>query len=128
MPFFKTTDNIFKDKKEYFDPNWMDSDTVILPPRREWDYSRLMQIEDVDLWEVIYEAGSCIYAAWSPFAEFYMVMPLVAENNAHSIELYYGPGANAMVRKRMKEMGMIVPNVQAWIEPEDMWLYPEALK
>ncbi len=50
---FKSTQNIFKDLQEYFDPNWMDSNSLILPPKKEWDYKRPMQIEDVDLWEVI---------------------------------------------------------------------------
>jgi hypothetical protein len=72
---FKTTQNIFKDFGEHFDPNWMDSDSLILPPKKEWDYKRPMQIEDVDLWEVIYEQGGSVgvYAAYNPFAEFYMI-------------------------------------------------------
>jgi hypothetical protein len=126
MPFFKTTENIFKNYGEHFDPNWMDSDKVILPPKTNWDYSRPMQIEDVDLWEVIYEAGFCIYAAWSPFAEFYMVMPLFADNNSSAIELYYGPGANEKVKKRMKELNLFIPNIKVWVEPEDMWLYTDS--
>ena len=34
-----------------------------------------MQIEDVDLWEVIYEQGGSVgvYASYNPFAEFYMI-------------------------------------------------------
>ena len=69
---FKTTQNIFKDFEEYFDPNWMDSNSLILPPKKEWDYKRPMQIEDVDLWEVIYEQGGAVgvYASYNPFAEF----------------------------------------------------------
>lgn len=126
MPFFKTTENIFKNYGEYFDPNWMDSDKVILPPKTNWDYSRPMQIEDVDLWEVIYEAGSCVYAAWSPFAEFYMIMPLFSDSNSPSIELYYGAGANEKVKKRMKELNLFVPNIKVWVEPEDMWLYTDS--
>ncbi len=77
MPQFRTTYNILtkSDEDELFDPNWMDSDKIILPPRVEWDYSRELQIEDVNIWEIIYQQGGGIglYAAWDPFAEFYML-------------------------------------------------------
>lgn len=122
MPFFKTTENIFKDKGEYFDPNWMDSDKVILPPRTEWDYKRNMQIEDVDIWEVIIEAGYSVYAAWSPYAEFYMLLPTVFYND-NGVELYYGKGAHNMIIKRMKELEIPVSIKKIWVEPKDMWLY-----
>ena len=76
MPFFKTTYNILvrPGEDELFDPNWMNSDKMILPPKKDWDYSRELQIEDIHIWEVLYEAsgGIGIYAAWDPFAEFYM--------------------------------------------------------
>jgi hypothetical protein len=122
MPFFKTTENIFKDKGEYFDPNWMDSDKLVLPPRTSWDYKRNMQIEDVDLWEVIVEAGYSIYAAWSPYAEFYMLIPTVFYDT-EGVELYYGKGASNMIIKRTKELGIPISTNKIWVEPEDMWLY-----
>ena len=55
MPFFKTTNNIVTDHGEHFDENWMDSDTLILPPKDEWTYDRELTIDDIDLWEVIFE-------------------------------------------------------------------------
>ena len=122
MPFFKTTENIFKDKREYFDPNWMDSDKLILPPKTKWDYQRDMQIEDVDLWEVIVEAGYSIYASWSPYAEFYMIMPTVFYDT-EGVEVYYGKGASDMVIKRAKELNIPISANKIWVEPEDMWLY-----
>jgi hypothetical protein len=122
VPFFKTTENIFKDKGEYFDPNWMDSDKLVLPPRTSWDYKRNMQIEDVDLWEVIVEAGYSIYAAWSPYAEFYMLIPTVFYDT-EGVELYYGKGASNMIIKRTKELGIPISTNKIWVEPEDMWLY-----
>ena len=54
---FRSTQNIFSDLGEIFEPNWMDSDKIVLPPNPKWDYSRPLQIEDVDIWEVIWEAG-----------------------------------------------------------------------
>ena len=53
MPFFKTTANIFVDNKEYFDENWMNYDKVQTPPKYDWDYSRELQIEDVDIFLIL---------------------------------------------------------------------------
>jgi hypothetical protein len=127
MPFFKTTHNILVDNREYFDPNWMDSDKLVLPPKKEWDYQREMQIEDVDIWELIAENGSVgVYAAWSPYAEFYLVKPpwWVMEKG-WGLETYYGKGALKQVKKRMQELGLYIPDIKHWVEPEDMWLYED---
>lgn len=126
---FKTTHNIFKDFAEYFDPNWMDSDTLILPPKKEWDYKRPMKIEDVNLWEVIYEAGGGfgVFASYDPYAEFYMVrVGWELENKAYGAEIYYGPGAQKKVLKRAKELNIPLVTSPIWVEPEDMWLYQPA--
>ena len=125
---FKTTHNIFKDFGEYFDPNWMDSSKIITPPKKEWDYKRPMQIEDVDLWEVIYEQGGAVgvYASWNPYAEFYMIrVGWFLEQQGHGAEVYYGPGSMKKVMKRMNEMGIPYAVNKVWVEPEDMPLYME---
>jgi hypothetical protein len=123
---FKTTQNIFKDLQEYFDPNWMDSDKIITPPKTNWDYKRPMQIEDVNLWEVIYEQGGAVgvYASWDPYAEFYMIrVGWFLEQQGYGAEVYYGPGAQKQVQNRMREMSIPFSVNQTWVEPEDMWLY-----
>ena len=104
----------------------MDSNKVGMPPKREWDYSRQLQIEDVDIWEVIYEQGGAVgvYAAWSPYAEFYMVrVGWKKEAEGYGVETYYGPGAQKQVQNRMREMSIPFSVNQTWVEPEDMWLY-----
>ena len=123
---FKSTQNIFKDFGELFDPNWVDSNTIITPPKKEWDYKRPMQIEDVDLWEVIYEQGGAVgvYASWNPYAEFYMIrVGWFLEQQGHGAEVYYGPGSMKKVMKRMNEMGIPYAVNKVWVEPEDMPLY-----
>jgi hypothetical protein len=123
---FKSSQNIFKDFGEVFDPNWMDSNKVILPPKTDWDYKREMRFEDVNIWEVIYEHGGAVgaYAAWDPYAEFYLVrVGWYKEAQGHGFETYYGPGAQKKVQKRMKELGMHYSLNEHWVEPEDMWLY-----
>jgi len=125
MPFFKTTHNIFVDSGEYFDPNWIDSDKLILPPKTNWDYTREMQIEDVNIWEVVYQQGGglALYASWDPYAEFYMVTNYHFKTISNKIETYYGPNASMSAYKRAKELGMPVELNTHWVEPEDMWLY-----
>jgi hypothetical protein len=122
MPFFKTTNNIFLDKGEHFDQNWMDSDKLVLPPSTPWKYEREMSIEDVDLWEVIVEANYSIYASWSPYAEFYMILPTV-NAKYDGIELYYGPKSGEQVIKRAKELNLPINKKMIWVENKDMWLY-----
>lgn len=125
MPFFKTTTNIMKDNDEYFDPNWMDSDTLVLPPNQEWTYDREMQVEDVDLWEVIYEVGSVgVYAAWQPHAEFYIIKPnWQMLEKGWGLETYYGPMASERVAQRMKDFGINLPRHKIWVDNDEAWLY-----
>lgn len=121
---FKSTQNIFKDFGEVFESKWMDSNKLETPPNPEWDYSRELNIEDVDIWEVIYEQGGGIgvYAAWCPYAEFYLVRS-GWWNIPNDIETYYGPGSDFKVQKRMKELGIPFSTLDKWVEPEEMWLY-----
>ena len=123
---FRTTEQIFKPSTDFFDPNWMDSDKIILPPKTEWDYKREMKIEDVNIWEIIYEQGGGIamYASWDPYAEFYMIRAgLEKEALGWGVETYYGKGAQKMIRQRAKELGIQITEQQLWVEPDDMWIY-----
>lgn len=122
MPFFRTTDGIFKTFEEHFDPNWMDSDKIITPETKEWDYKRELTVEDVDLWEVIIEHGWKVYAAWSPYAEFYLIVPPYWIKNT-DIETYYGAGASKKVIKRLKELGIPYRVNTVWVKEENAWLY-----
>jgi hypothetical protein len=121
---FKSTQNIFKDFREVFETKWADSNKIEVPPHPNWDYSRELQIEDVDIWEVIYEAsgGVGLYAAWCPYAEFYLLRT-GWWNMPNDIETYYGKGAQKKVQKRVRELNWPVFTQEHWVEPEDMWLY-----
>lgn len=126
MPRFKSNANIFTDLQEHFDPNWMDSDTLIVPETKKWTYDREMNIEDVDLWEVIYEQGGskAVYASYMPLAEFYLICTgLNMDGKTPRWETYYGAGAEAAVRKRMKELGFPYRLNPLWIDDDDVWLH-----
>jgi hypothetical protein len=141
MPFFKSTYNILKkpDEDEVFDINWFDSPTLQLPPSLKWDYQREMTIEDVDIWEVLVERGGGlgVYAAWCPYAEFYLITTgsdtrnqwhgflgkAIYNYNDRFWETYYGPNSQEKVHKRASELGMSLTISKVWVEDEDMWLY-----
>ena len=143
MPIFKSTYNILKkpDEDEVFNLNWFDSDTLQLPPSPKWDYQREMVIEDVDIWEVLVQNGGGlgVYAAWCPYAEFYLITTgsdtrnqwlgnlgeAIYSYNDVFWETYYGPGAQKVVNKRAYELGLNLTVSQTWVEEEDMWLYTE---
>jgi hypothetical protein len=130
---FKTNKNIFVDLQEFFNENWMDTDVAYVPPSLgKWDYSREMTIDDVDLWEVIYEQGGGVgvFAAYSPMAEFYMIRTGGVDKNLqshgqnyHGIELFYGRNALRRTVKRMDELGIPYPKNQIWVDNDDIWLY-----
>ncbi len=123
---FKSTQNIFKDFGEVFESKWMDSNVLGMPPKYDWDYSRELKIEDVDIWEVIYEQGGGVgvYASWSPYAEFYMIRTgWWNEEKGYGIETYYGPQSQQKVQQRMKDLGIPFTLNETWVEPEEMWLY-----
>lgn len=127
MPFFKTTQNILKTpwEDELWEENWMDSDKLVLPPNAEWHYERELQIQDVSVWEVLYQQGGGlgIYASWDPYAEFYLITQHEFLIKTNAIETYYGPGAQESVQKRAKELGVPLTLNKIWVDPEDMWLY-----
>jgi hypothetical protein len=128
MPFYKTTFNILKEpwKDELFNEELFNGPEVYIPPTKEWDYSRQLKIEDVDIWEVIYEQGGGVgvYASHEPLAEFYMIrVGWQLEQQGYGIETYYGPGSVKRVMKRMDELGLPYGKRKVWVDPEDMWLY-----
>ena len=137
MPIFKTTLNILKitDADELHNRNWLDSDKLQLPPggpdspKLKWDYSREMTVEDVDIWEVLYEAsgGIGVYAAWLPYAEFYMVTTgwIPKTINDRIIETYYGPNSQKQVYARATELGIPLTVNTVWIDEEDTWLHAQ---
>ena len=126
MPIFRTTKNIFVDLAEFYDENWMDSDTLVLPPKQNWDYQRELQVEDIDIWEQLaWHNRVGIYAAWMPYAEFYLITTGIRPGTVQDyiFETYYGPDAQNKVYKRAKELGVDLSVHAIWVEPEELWLY-----
>jgi hypothetical protein len=121
MPSFKSTRDIFApaEHSEAFDPKWFDSDKLILPPKSPWDHKRELQVEDVNIWEVIFEIGSHIslYAAWDPHAEFFLFL------YHGTMETFYGAGAQKRLKIRLAALEIPYSLHKVWVDPADMHLY-----
>ena len=128
---FKTTYNILKksDEDELQSLENLNLTGVFIPPTTEWDYSREMVIEDVDIWEVLYEAsgGIGVYASWLPYAEFYMITTGWIPNtvNDRIIETYYGPTSQKQMYARATVLGIPLRVHTVWIDDEDIWLHAQ---
>lgn len=100
MPQFKSTHNVLKDfGDEVWRDNNMDSNKIVLPPSYDWSYDRVMEFEDVDIWEVIIERGGgvAVYAAWCPYAEYY----IIRHNWGQDLEAFYGRSVLPEVLERL---------------------------
>jgi hypothetical protein len=106
MPIFKTNLDIFKTfGEELYNPNHFDNPNLQLPPNPAWDHNREPQMEDIDIWEVILESGGGLglYAAWCPYAKFYMLRRDI------DVETYFGDIGEQMLEKRLKELNISYP-------------------
>ena len=140
MPFFKSTYNILKkpDEDEVWDDRRVEVDRRWIPPTVDWDYQREMQIEDVDIWEVIIEGsdGMGLYAAHTPYAEFYMLTTGFDLKNRQRVingqayddklmETFYGPGSQIKAYKRALDFKLPVSLVKTWVDDDKLWLFTE---
>ena len=132
MPRFKTSKNIIKDpgRDELWEENWNDVSSAYEPPTKEWDYKRELRIADVEIWECVWEGygGRGVYAAWRPYAEFYMIRTgWRNQSKGMSVETYYGPGSQSLVIKRMVELNFPISMFNIWIDPSKEYLYKDPL-
>lgn len=53
MPRWKSTQQLIAPQHdgEVFDPNWMDRDTVQMPPSPLWLEQRPPRVEEIDIWK-----------------------------------------------------------------------------
>lgn len=127
MPFFKTNRDIFKTpwEEELYDENAYDSDVLILPETKDWDYKRELQIEDVEIWEQIFykSGGTALYAAYKPYAEFYLITGDLYVSSTPLIETFYGKLAAQRAYERSIQLGMNIGLNKIWVDQDKMWLY-----
>lgn len=130
MPRFKSNADIFNysSESDVFLDSWMSGQKLVVPETKEWTYDREMNVDDVDIWEVIYEAsgGIGVYASYCPFAEFYLICTGFTSPEpgaTRHMETYYGPGSEKSVRARMEELGYPYALNDFFVDSDKLWLY-----
>lgn len=106
MPLFRTTNDILRtNSEELHDENHKNFSFITLPPNPLWDNSRELNIEDVDIWEVIFEGGGGVglYASWCPYANFFML------RYKEQLECYYGVEGERRLENRLNDLKLPYP-------------------
>jgi hypothetical protein len=106
MPLFRTLSDILKtNAEELHDENHKNYDFLTLPPSPVWNGPTTPTIEDIDIWEVIFEGGGGVglYAAWCPYAHFFMF------KLKDSLETYYGPIEEKLLEQRLDTLNLSYP-------------------
>lgn len=125
MPVFRSNQDIFKTgTTEVVESSWFNGNKIQLPKTGKWDYKRELQVDDVDVWEAIYEDswGLGIYASYVPYAEFYMIKH-VDHAGINVLDTFYGAGSQNDIMKFMVENNIPFSTHDVWVDDEDLWLY-----
>lgn len=111
---------LFKTTQEILSNPWdtqIRKTTVHLPPKILWDKLEDISISNVELWEQIYyQPGNVgIYAAWTPYAELYMIVYDLFMEEQKTINTFSGTSASLDVFKKAQELGIDLSTHQIWI-------------
>jgi hypothetical protein len=96
---------------------WNDiSPSVIVPSQLPKLYEKNLDFNDVVMWEeIFYQGGNIgVYAAWSPYAEFYIIVHNLFLKDQNLIEKFYGDNALHNLLKRLQEFEIEIPVKQKW--------------
>jgi hypothetical protein len=110
---------MFKTTEEIFSSMWNLSNSTVntVPLRKEWLNQTEINIDDVEMWEEIYHipGGLGIYAAWSPYCEFYIIVHYFFDKTLEFIEVEQGIDAWKRVLDRAKSFGIDLPVNKIWV-------------
>jgi hypothetical protein len=124
MPLYKTNKDIFKDfGEEVFDYRF-NKETRYILKTKDWDYKRELKVEDVEIWEVLFEDswGLGVYAAYEPYAEFYMIKYADSTGN-HVYDTHYGAGAQNKIMQFMVSNNIPFNLHDVYVDEDKTWLY-----
>jgi len=96
-----------------------------LPDKQSWLHRSDLTFDRVEVWETLYYKGGVMgmYAAWNPYAEFFVITHTLFLDSAAGVEIFYGQGATRQFYNRAKELGVELPIGPVWVEPEHLTLY-----
>jgi hypothetical protein len=106
MPRFKSKYNVFENNDELFSEAIVKENGFYLPETWDWDNSSQISIDDVVIWECLFEktGPSGIYAAWAPYEELYIVT-----EKRTLVKEFFGPSAKELLTKYCVVNGIPVP-------------------
>ena len=116
----KTTEEIFKNP-------WSNVGNLIdTPPKIEnWDYTDVVSISTVNLWETLFfQPGNIgIYASWDPYIEYYILTHNLFLDFQPSILEFYGSGSNKQIIQKCKDLKIEITPNSIWVDSDNSWLY-----
>lgn len=103
---------ISKSTFEILNAYWDEKEDIVMyksPPK--WNTQLPIAIEDIVFWEQIYHQPGVIgfYIAWSPMAEFYVIVYDLFSHTPTGIKIFSGPDAVSQVLHRAKELDIHLP-------------------
>jgi hypothetical protein len=111
MTIFKSTQQVFLTAFDYMSAEVQTSNTI--PPA--WQLERPIEFDDVVTWEQVYgKNGVSVYAAWSPYAEFYVIVHAPLLGSPAGIEEFRGNNSLNLLLDRLKEFEILLPVQQYW--------------
>ena len=80
-----------------------------------WHKDRLIEFNDVVTWEQIYgKHGISLYAAWSPYSEYYIIVHGLFLGTDAGIEEFWGRNSIESIVSRFEDFGIQIPINQYW--------------
>lgn len=112
---------VFKSTRYILDNPWaaeIATDSAATPPTHTWKNQQPPTIEEIELWEQIYyQPGNIgIYAAYEPYADFYLLTYNLFIDTPQGIQTFYGAQAQKQLWQKIKDLKIPVVLNSIWSE------------
>lgn len=115
--------NILRTTTSIFQNEWggeRDGDVVYnnSPPIFiDWDYSKSVTINDITIWEQIYQSPGNfgLFISWAPYIEYYVFIFYTFNERCRKIKTFYGPDAHIEVKKILQDYGVSVDITDVYV-------------
>jgi len=76
----------------------------------DWDYSQLITVDDVKIWEELYAEpyNIGVYSSWNPYIEFYLLVYFDFVDSRR-FKTFYGPQSHYDLKSYLDQCGIILP-------------------
>ena len=125
MSIFKSTNEILNNPWENISVEFKNITGKEPRTNHEWNYQTDVTVTDIKIWEQLYfQPGNIgVYAAYSPYIEFYMIVYNLFLNTSAGTQTFYGAGAENKMLEQLDKFKITLTKNTVWVEPKDVWLY-----